>query len=430
MDIFVLSDAASLSDAVEKLAKACNDEIAKSKRPTDAFPIEAIIPLFLVATEHAQDWVPRVLDSIWKALGQLTQFCYVYAANEADVRNEYYALDHDELLQFRKGTPILKFVSAIKPTTCFNVGSRTKHQIEINIREALEFEVFRRDIEIGALQAAKARRLKNKLVVSIRGSGLEYLREHAWVDGVPSKGLESKGLDREIALFGNLRTKGETLAIKFIPGAKSPSQVETAILRQLDRWDAVERNAAEYDEAIASSASSVRILMKACACITRLTQEKHVLSKATKKANEIAAKRAESERATKKAKKRWRPRYSPIPNPMTKARHKFFSTDAFTPFELVFIAYAADVDPNLLSTTHVLATTGFRLARSLRRAFHGQRLHLELGELKLLHELINTPQDAYIIYPQVRQFLKRMALELRPREQWATLLNELMMARA
>jgi hypothetical protein len=430
MKIMLLAGPAALKQAVDALAQACNEEIARSERPTDAFPLAALMPLFVVDRDHLLDWPDRVPEALWRALGRITQRCYVSYASEAELQKTYYALDHNELLQFRAGLPILKIVSAFKTTSGFNVGGRTKHSIEVKIREALEFEVFRREIEIAALQSAKAR-LLNSDAVTTRGAGLEYLRVNSWVRGVPTKGealkqKRSEG-DRRGALFETLRVEGEKLAIQFTPGAISPTHAEDSIKKQVDVWAAGKREAAEFDEAIAAAALPVRILMKACSQVTAMSEEKHALAKSVKKARERARARAKKEARPLKWPRR-KP-LLPIPDPMTKKRHADFSKSPFSPDELIFIASAVDIDPNLLSLEHVLATPEFNLARKLRSCLYNERVVLDPVELQLLHELICCPPAGPVLYPKVREFLAQLALELHTREKWTELLGDLTVTR-
>jgi hypothetical protein len=429
MQVTLIANPEAMRQAITDLAGACEQEIAKADRPTDAFPLKALVPMFVVGQDQLPGWMDRVPLEIWKPLATLTARCFVCPTDEHGLQSEYYALDHDDLAKFRQGIPILKFVAAIKPELTFNVGGRTKHIIEIKIREALEFEVFRRDIEIGELLSTRSRLLQKSPVVTLRGSGLEFLRKHAWIDGLPSKGKPmdkrlSKN-DREIALFESLRFEGEMLAIKFVPSAASPSQVEKSILRQVAHWSAIPRTLVDCDQALAAAALSVKILMKACALVTQLTKGKRDLAKAIRNADQRAAKRAakanqfELDLAAGAAKRpRWRP-LNPIADPMTKRRHKYFSEGHFSPFELTFIAFTADVDPNLLSTRHVLATPEFNVARMLRRLYWGQQVRPEFAELRIVYELVFGPPGEHTPYTDTRAFLAKAVLELEPRERWA-----------
>ncbi|WP_457849442.1 hypothetical protein, partial [Staphylococcus aureus] len=85
----------------------------------------------------------------------------------------------------------------------------------VKIRQALAYEVFRRDIVIGKLLAAQDR-MDGKRIATERGSGLPYLSEHAWVDGVPCKGdAKHQALDsfaRKLTVMSSLRAEGESVA--------------------------------------------------------------------------------------------------------------------------------------------------------------------------------------------------------------------------
>jgi hypothetical protein len=429
MQISIISDPAAMERAIADLAKACEAEIAKADRPTDAFPLRAIVPLFIVDNAQLTGWKERVPPAIWQPLASLAGRCFVCPSNERELQSKHHALGHEDLTKFRQGIPILKIISAMKPEQTFNVGGRTKHVTEIKIREALAFEVFTKDIEIGELLSAKANARKTCSVVAARGSGLEYLLQHAWVDGVPRKGAAMDQTlpknDRQRALFESLRAEGETLAVKFAPRALSPSHVETTIVQHVNGWSAVSRTPADFDEALATAALPVNILMKACAFVTELTKAKRALAKAIKKAEERAAKRARKAdqleldlAAANRQRPRWRP-LDPIADPMTKRRHQYFSECTFSPFELTYVAFAADVDPNLLSTTHALATPEFTLARTLRQLYWGQKVRPEFAELSSLHELVFGQSNEHHLYPDARAFLAKLALELETRERWA-----------
>jgi hypothetical protein len=428
MQITMISNPAAMEQAISELARACEEEIAKADRPTDAFPLQAIVPLFVVDNAQLPGWKDRVHPAIWQPLAALAERCFVCPIEETMLQSKAYALDHDDLGNFRRGIPVLKIISAIKPEQTFNVGGRTKHVTEIKIREALAFEVFTKDIEIGELLSARARALNAGPTITARGSGLEYLCQHAWIDGVPAKGAAmDKTLpknDRQLALFESLRAEGEILAVKFVPRALSPTHVETTILQQVGHWNAVQRTLADLDEALASAALPVKILMKASAYVTELTKAKRALAKAIKKAEERAAKRAQKANqleldlvAGNRRRPRWRP-LDPIPDPMTKRLHQYFSECTLSPFELTYVAFAADVDPNLLSTTHALATPEFNLARTLRQLHWGQKIRPEFAELSSLHELVFGQPSAHHLYPDTRAFLAKVALELEPRERW------------
>lgn len=427
MQLTMISNPAAMEQAIAEVARACDEDIAKSDRPTDSFPLKAIIPLFVVDENRLDGWKDRVAPELWKPLATLTDRCFVCPTEETGMQSKYYALDHKDLMDFRQGLPVLKIIHAIKHDQILN--DRTKHMSELKIREALEFAVFSGDIAIGELQTGKLRLFNKNPAAAAREDGLEFLRQYAWTDGVPTKGEAkdktlSKG-DQQLVLLRNLRREGEILAVKCVPTAVSPADVVQRISDHVQCWAAAGRTAAEYDEALVNAAAPVKILMKACAHVTAWNNEKRALGKAAKKARERAAKRLQKAnqreldlQAGIPRRRRWRP-LDLIADPMTKRRHGHFSKCEFSTFELMLIAFTADVDPNLISTAHALATREFILARMLRQLYWRQRPRPEFSELPLLHELLFDADDRPQFCQDTRAFLTKAALDLASRERWA-----------
>lgn len=427
----ILADEKLLQQAMTQHVHACEQIIAQSDRPTDAFPLAALIVLFVVNEAQVPGWEDRVDNRVWDRVALLTDHCFLCLYREQDLQSQYFALNHQELTDFRRGVPILKIVSAIDTRTILSRGGRMKHDVEVKIRKALAYEVFRQDIVVGQLQAAQDR-LDGKHVEAERGSGLSYLSEHAWVDGVPCKGdARNAGQDpiaRKLAVMSSLRAEGESIATEFVPGAGEPKVVVDLIVKQVAAATANMHKREDYDAALASAASSVEILMKACAGITELSEDKAELSKATRKADERVAKREEKEKkraeelaSGERKRDRWR-ELDPIPDVTTKEMHQALTSRDFSPEELVFIAATAGVDPNLLCIGHVMATPEFRLAQMLRKMSLGEECRagpLELGVLRELFGLTVSDRS----YQATRSFLTSRALELFPQPLWVSQLK-------
>jgi len=420
-----------LRRAVTEHIRACEAIIAHSDRPTDAFPLEALIVLFVVDEAQMPGWQDRVHDRVWDRVALLTDHCFLCPYRELDLQSQYFALNHQEVIDFRRGVPILKIVSAIDTRTILSRGGRTKQDVEVKIRKALAYEVFRRDVVVGQLQAAQDR-LDGKLVEAERGSGLSYLSEHAWVEGVPCKGDAKKEVQdpfvRKLTVMSSLRAEGESVATEFVPGAGEPKVVVDLIVKQVAAATANMHLREDYDAALASEASSVKILMKACAGITELSEDKIELSKATRKADERIAKREEKEKkraeelaSGERKRDRWR-ELDPIPAPMTKEMHQAFTRRDFSPEELVFIAATAGIDPNLLCIAHVLATPEFRLAQMLRKMSFGEEYRAGPLELGVLREMFGlSASDG--CHQEARSLLTSLALRLFPQDCWVSQLN-------
>jgi hypothetical protein len=427
----ILADENLLKRTATEHIRACEQIIAQSSRPTDAFPLEALIILFVVNKDHIPGWEERVEERVWDRAGQLTGRCFLCAYSEQDLQSNYFALNHQELVGFRRGAPILKIVSAIDTRTILSRGGRTKQDVEVKIRKALVYEVFRRDVVVGRLQAAQDR-LDGKLVATERGSGLPYLSEHAWVEGVPCKGDARKEAQdpfaRKLTVMSSLRAEGESVATEFVPGAGEPRVVVDLIVKQVAASTANMQKREQYDAALAAEAWSIKTLMKACARITELSKDKVELSKATHRADERIAKREEKERkraeefASGERKRERRRPLDPIPDPMSRALHQEFTRPDFSPEELNFIAATAGIDPNLLCISHVLATPEFRLAQMLRKMSLGEEYPAGLLELSVLRELFGLAA-ADGCYPEVRALLRSLALECLPQDRWVSRLK-------
>ncbi len=427
----ILANENVLRRAVTEHIRACEEVIARSDRPTDAFPLEALIVLFVVNEARIPGWEDRVDERVWDRIAQLTDHCFLCPYSEPDLQSQYFALNHQELVDFRRGVPILKIVSAIDTRTILSSGGRTKLDVEVTIRKALAYEVFRRDVVVGQLQAAQDR-LDGKLVVTERGSGLPYLSEHAWVEGVPCKGDARKepigSFSRKLAVMGSLRAQGESVATEFVPGAGEPQVVVDLIVKQVAASTANMQKREQYDAALTTEAWSIKTLMKACAGITELSEDKVELSKATRKADERIAKREEKEKkrveelaSGERKRDRWRA-LDPIPDPMTRALHQEFTSPDFSPEELTFIAAAAGIDPNLLCISHVLATPEFRLAQMLRKMNLREEYLAGPVELGLLRELFGL-SDLDGCYQEARSLLTSFALQRLPQDWWVSQLK-------
>lgn len=420
-----------LRRAVTEHIRACEEIIAQSERPTDALPVEALIVLFVVNEARIEGWEDRVDNRVWNCVARLTDHFFLCPYSEPDLQSQYFALNHQELVDFRRGVPILKVVSAIETRTILSRGGRMKQDVEVKIRKALAYEVFRRDVVVGQLQAAQDR-LDGKHVEAERGSGLSYLSEHAWLEGVPCKGdARNSGQDpfaRKLAVMSSLRAEGESVATEFVPGAGEPKVVVDLIVKQVAASTASMHKREEYDEALAAEASSIKTLMKACAHITELSKDKVELSKATRKADERIAKREEKEKKRaeelangERKRDRWR-EPNPIPDPMTKEMHQEFTSRDFSPEELVFVAATAGVDPNLLCIAHVVATPEFRLAQMLRKMSLREQYKAGPLELGVLRELfgLSEPDGCY---QEARSLLTSLALQLFPQDWWVSQLK-------
>lgn len=395
------------------LIRSCEEEISREVRPADALPVETMIAIFVIHADQEAAWPTRVPAEVWNRLGRYTAQCFPVLADEEDIKGQVWALNHDELRQFRAGTPLLKIVVPFKLRKLAR-GTRTNHPIEIAIREALQFEVFRRDVEIAAFkQLAKPGSRRNAVVVE-RGAGISELVERAWVEGVPTKGLAADlnvpVHDRASELFSNLRLEGEKHAGKWMPGAL-PEDVVREIVKHVTDAPTERFSAADFETSIANSAYCVKTMMKACVHITTVTREKNAVAKKFQAPSLLNDGRAEPIDLD-----------DYLDEPMNPRQHEILSGGDFSAKDLAYVAMTTDTDPNLLSPEHVLATPEFALARKLGRLSRGARIELAPIEVLDLRDII--AHEPARIYAETHEFIRDLAFAIRPRAIWEATLED------
>ena len=391
-------------EKIKILAAACREEIEASDRPLDALPVQWVLPLFFVHPAHAAGWWQGVRPEVWERIDRLKQEPECLVIPEAELQRTPFALSHAEMQKFRNG-PLLRMLSLVDLRLGRQRGGRLKRHVEVAIREALEFEVFRRDPEIGALLSCMHAQFNGADVSVVKGAGLNTLAELAWMPGIPTKGKAADHSlaeeDRRLALFETLRSEGEKLAVGWLPGLTDPAQAEAAVVGQIRDCVADARwSRAEFEEAIKAAASWVHTLAKACVHTKEVAEEKHQL-----------AKRAKDVEALKRVPKGNDPFHQ---DPMTRQQHELFTRNEFSAVELAFIAVVADVDPNLVTVNHMLATAEFRLARKLGQIGHGHQAVFDPEEVKDLDELIlgEKGRAEGAMYRDVHRYLAKCVLDI------------------
>lgn len=398
-----MNNLSSIIRKIKRLAAACREETEGSDRPLDALPAQWILPLFFVHPDHAASWWQSIHPEVWQRLDRLKQKPECLVIAEAELQKTPFALSHAEMQQFRGG-PLLRMLALTDLRLSRRRGGRLKRQVELAIREALEFEVFRRDPEIGALLSSMQAQFDHVDVPVIRGAGLNTLAELAWVSGIPTKGKAADDRlsqeDRHLALFESLRAEGEKLAMARVPGLTEPAEAEAAIVAQIRNLAETSRSRTEFEDAIQAAANWVHTLAKACVHTKDVAEEKHQL-----------AKRAKDIEALKRSPKGNNPFHQ---DPLTRHQHDLFTSNAFSAVELAFIAVAADVDPNLVTVSHMLATPEFRLARKLGQISRGHQTVFDSEQIKDLNELIlvdHRHADS-AMYREVHRYLAECILDI------------------
>lgn len=405
----------SILKKIERLAAECRADVEASDRPLDAVPMRLVLPIFFVHPDNKIGWERSVAPEVWERIQRLKQEPELIVIPEEELQRTPFALPHAEMQQFRNG-PLLRMMSLVDLRLVRNSGGRLKRHVELAIREALEFAVFRRDAEIGALIACMRARYDGANTSVTKGAGLNALAELAWIPGIPTKGKTARGTlseaDQCLAQFETLRSEGEKLAVKWLPGLADPSEAEATIVAQICDRANLSRSKVDFENAIKASARWVHTLMRACVHVTEVAEEKHEL-----------AKRAKKVEALRRPPKNNNPFHR---EPMTYQQHALFTRNEFSAVDLTFLAVAADIDPNLVTINHVLATPEFRVARKLGRIGRGHRISLDLEEMRDLKELIlgKRGHAEGAMFREVHGYLAECALELLPMAEWSVRLDD------
>jgi hypothetical protein len=64
--------------ALAGLIKSCEAETTLGMRPSDVFPINQLIAIFLVRADLEENWMSRVKSDIWYRLGRHTQEAFYF----------------------------------------------------------------------------------------------------------------------------------------------------------------------------------------------------------------------------------------------------------------------------------------------------------------------------------------------------------------
>lgn len=408
----------SMADALarlEILIGKAREVIGGSPRPTDAFPIEEVQPFFVVNSDHLDGWQSQIDQETLKRLSLFAR-PNVLVETEERLQAQPYALSPKELAAFRAGIPVLKMRFPLQIRDTLPKGGRTKDAGEIALRHALAFEVYRRDIELRAIEALRARK-DGRLVDPTETPKTSLLADMVWVEDFPRKGQPVKtnregsgpaDADAWCDVLEALRDEGRKLVLVKAIGASRPEEVQAAIIADVFRHDTPGLTSADLDAASTESARQVELLMRAYRHATRIAERKHDLSGRLRK------------HLSQNDGRRTRP-YDPVQvEIMTKLDHSIITANHFTARELVEIAILADIDPNLVCTSHALASVEFGIARKLGRYGRGEDIVFSALEVEWLryYVLPETPSGPASMYDELHELLAGYALKLLPLWKW------------
>lgn len=410
----------TLNQIMVQIAKT-RELIDQSPRPTDAIPVEATLPFFVIHPDHLDGWKSRVDEETLKRLS-LCARPNVFIAREEEIQALPYALDKKELADFRRGKPVLIMATVHQIREPLRRGGRTKDVIEVELREALAFEVYRRDIEIRAIEALQAKK-DGRSVSPTKLPEISTLASMVWVDDLPMKqrkveaNQEGNGpadADEWCNALSAFYKEGRRLAVARTIGANRPKQAENAIIAETYRLDTPELTSSDLRAALKEAARHVELLMRAYKWATRRAELKYDLSQRL------------HEHLTKPDGRRTKP-YDPVQvEIMTKLDHIILTQNTFTAKELTEIAFLADSDPNLLCTSHMLASVEFGIARQLGRRARGKKMAFDRREVDTLSWILlsQSGERSLAAYPEVHALIADYAIKLMSVEERQDLLRK------
>lgn len=399
------------------LAHRADAEIKKASRPTDVFTLDGVQPLFIIHPDRLEGWRGRVGDEVWSRLSVFPKPMVLTDAEDAIQRGNYALSPHD-LRDFRAGLPVLKIMALNKIRDPLGKGGRRKDELEVSLRAALEFEVYRRDIEIRAIDALEAK-TQGRNVDPTKSTALDVLADRAWIDGVATKGRGAGGgnpktNDEKLAFLESLREEGRKTAAERGANATRPQEIRDAIINDILSSDRTGLTPSDFDGARSRAAAHVKLLMRASAHATAVAETKHTFSK---------RQRALLGKIDGRRKKPFDPFKKEV---MTKYEHNIIVANAFTAAELAELAICADIDPNLLCPTHALAWPEFEIARKIGHLGRGHAVKFEAREVALLHRsiLIDDERRPQSMFSAVHAVLAEYALDAMPFAGWAAHFGE------
>ena len=392
------NDINSMSRTLNQLAiqaAKTRELIDQSLRPTDAIPVEVTLPFFVIHPDHLDGWKSRVDEETLKRLS-LCARPNVFIAREEEIQALPYALDKKELADFRRGKPVLIMATVHQIREPLRRGGRTKDVIEAALREALAFEVYRRDIELRAIEALRAKK-DGRVVDATDIPKVCTLSGMVWVKDFPAKGRNLQANragdgpadeDAWLTVVAALQDEGRKLAAGRIRNVKTPDEAQAKIIARVFERDTSAWESNDFDAYSAELVRPVELLMRAVCWVTELTQCKQKLSRRLRK------------HLSQNDGRRTKP-YDPVQvEIMTKLEHSIITQNSFTAKELTEIAFLADIDPNLLCTSHILASVEFGIARQLGRWTRGEKMAFDRREVDTLSRTLlwtagGSPSEAF-----------------------------------
>jgi hypothetical protein len=402
-----LSDRLDIRHLVKRLLNGNGQPQEEPRRRVDVFPLDAVMPIFLLRPQHLQNWWEELNPELIARLRPFPPPRFWIDAEER-IRESTLVLTPSQWRDFRAGLPVLVIAFGFAFREKLAKGGRKKDQLETALRIALALEVFTQEALIAALEQAQIVQ-NHKTPDPTKIDGIPFLAEHAWIDGASVKGrrvAEAPATpDERMAFFQSLWDEGRKLALSRAPEQRGENGIRNTIIESVLR-DAQDVQPEKIGPVMEGLASRVKLLLRAWLHATECAQIKI-----------DASKRREAN--LKPDARRTRPFDPNSIDPMTRRDHAVLAERKFSAGELAQVAFYSDIDANELCPSHALAWPEFVAARQLGQLARGGDPRLSVDESKVAREIVFDPDaSAGSIYADVRAVIRAQALSLRPIEDW------------
>jgi hypothetical protein len=380
----------------------------ESARRADVFPLDAVMPIFLLHPQHVQNWWEELNPEVIARLRPFPPPKFLIDAEER-IRESPFFLTPSQWRDFRAGSPVLVVACGFAFREKLSKGGRNKDRLETALRVALALEAFTQEAVIASLERAEI--IHNRKTPDLtKLDGIPVLAELAWAEGAPIKGRcvapeAPATADERMEFFRSLWDEGRKVALSRAPNSTKENGLRKTIIDSVSR-DARDLPPEKIGPVMEAVAGRVMLLLRAWLHATECARTRIEASKRRQQILEPDARRT-------------RPFDPNSIDPMTKRDHAVLTERKFSAGELAQVAFYSDIDPSELCPCHALAWPEFVAARQLGQLARGGDPQLSVDERNVMREILFDPDaSALSMYADVRALIREHALSLRPIEDW------------
>ena len=149
-----LSDRLDIRHLVKRLLNGNGQPQEEPRRRVDVFPLDAVMPIFLLRPQHLQNWWEELNPELIARLRPFPPPKFWIDA-ESGFERDTLVLTPSQWRDFRAGLPVLVIAFGFAFREKLAKGGRKKDQLETALRIALALEVFTQEALIAALEQAQ-----------------------------------------------------------------------------------------------------------------------------------------------------------------------------------------------------------------------------------------------------------------------------------